>query len=152
VRIGAAVALSIIGGVSQFVATFGQNVNSYQQQIQYVIDPVTGQLTAITTQPNQNMINARQIGAQQISQSLTRLSEEALRDSINIPPTVYIDQGARITVFIKKTRREKRLLQSQRRDVETYLFLSITTIHADSPTGTFERLALPRRFVASIGN
>ena len=101
-RFGAAIALSVIGGVSQFVATLGQNVNSYQQQNQYVLDPVTGQLTAITTQPNQNLINARQIGAQQISQSLTKLSEEALRDSINIPPTVYIDQGARIVVFIKK--------------------------------------------------
>jgi type IV secretion system protein VirB10 len=101
-RFGAAVALSVIGGVSQFVATLGQNVNSYQQQNQYVLDPVTGQLTAVTTLPNQNMINARQIGAQQVSQSLTRLSQEALRDSINIPPTVYIDQGARIVVFIKK--------------------------------------------------
>jgi len=101
-RFGAAIALSVIGGVSQFVATLGQNVNSTQQQTQYVLDPVTGQLTAITVQPNQNVINARQIGAQQISQSLTKLSEEALRDSINIPPTVYIDQGARIVVFIKK--------------------------------------------------
>jgi type IV secretion system protein VirB10 len=101
-RFGAAVALSVIGGVSQFVATLGQNVNSYQQQSQYVLDPLTGQLTAVTTLPNQNLINARQIGAQQISQSLTRLSQEALRDSINIPPTVYVDQGARIVVFIKK--------------------------------------------------
>jgi len=101
-RFGAAIALSVIGGVSQFVATLGQNVNSNQQQSQFVLDPVTGQLTTVTVQPNQNMINARQIGAQQISQSLSRLSEEALRDSINIPPTVHIDQGARITVFIKK--------------------------------------------------
>jgi type IV secretion system protein VirB10 len=101
-RFGAAVALSVIGGVSQFVATLGQNVNSYQQQSQYVLDPLTGQLTAVTTLPNQNLINARQIGTQQVSQSLTRLSQEALRDSINIPPTVYVDQGARIVVFIKK--------------------------------------------------
>jgi type IV secretion system protein VirB10 len=101
-RFGAAAALSVIGGVSQFVATLGQNVNSYQQQNQYALDPFTGQFTAISTLPNQNLINARQIGAQQISQSLTRLSQEALRDSINIPPTVYIDQGARIVVFIKK--------------------------------------------------
>ncbi len=101
-RFGAAVALSVIGGVSQFVATLGQNVNSYQQQSQYALDPLTGQLTAVTTLPNQNLINARQIGAQQVSQSLTRLSQEALRDSINIPPTVYVDQGARIVVFIKK--------------------------------------------------
>ncbi len=101
-RFGAAIALSVIGGVSQFVATLGQNVNSTQQQSQYALDPVTGQLTAITVQPNQNLLTARQIGAQQISQSLTKLSEEALRDSINIPLTVYIDQGARIVVFIKK--------------------------------------------------
>jgi type IV secretion system protein VirB10 len=103
-RFGASIALSVIGGVSQFVATLGQQsqLNNNLQQPQSFIDPVTGLPIAITTQPNQNLLNARQIGAQQVSQSLTRLSEEALRESIRIPPTIYVDQGERIVVFIRK--------------------------------------------------
>jgi len=63
---------------------------------------VTGITTTIQSQPNQNLLNARQIGSQQISQSLTKLAEEALKDSINIPTTIYVDQGTRIVVFVKR--------------------------------------------------
>ena len=63
---------------------------------------MTGITTTIQSQPNQNLLNARQIGSQQISQSLTKLAEEALKDSINIPTTIYVDQGTRIVVFVKK--------------------------------------------------
>lgn len=103
-RFGAAILLSVVGGVSQFVATLGQQsqLNNNQLSNQTYTDPVTGVTTTISTQPNQNLLNARQIGAQQISQSLTKLSEEALKDSINIPPTIHVDQGARIVVFVKK--------------------------------------------------
>lgn len=92
----------MVGGASQFIATLGQQNNGNQQQTQSYIDPVTGLTTAIPAQPNQNLLQARQIGAQQIAQSLTKLSEEALKDSINIPPTIYVDQGTRIVVFVKK--------------------------------------------------
>ena len=103
-RFGASILLSVIGGASQFIATLGQQsqLNNQQNTTQSYTDPVTGITTTITSQPNQNLLNARQIGSQQISQSLTKLSEEALKDSINIPPTIYVDQGTRIVIFVKK--------------------------------------------------
>ncbi|RVC88388.1 conjugal transfer protein, partial [Mesorhizobium sp. M2A.F.Ca.ET.017.03.2.1] len=64
--------------------------------------PQTGQTATIQTQPNQYMQNARQIGAQQVSQSLNRIAEEALRNSINIAPTIHVDQGSRILVFVRR--------------------------------------------------
>ena len=103
-RFGASILLSVIGGASQFIATLGQQsqLNNQQNNTQSFTDPVTGLTTTITSQPNQNLLNARQIGSQQVSQSLTKLSEEALQDSINIPPTIYVDQGTRIGIFVKK--------------------------------------------------
>ena len=100
----ASILLSVIGGASQFIATLGQQsqLNNQQNTTQSYTDPVTGHTTTITSQPNQNLLNARQIGSQQISQSLTKLAEEALKDSINIPTTIYVDQGTRIVVFVKK--------------------------------------------------
>jgi type IV secretion system protein VirB10 len=34
--------------------------------------------------------------------TLNRIAEEALRDSINIPPTIHVDQGSRIMVFVRR--------------------------------------------------
>jgi type IV secretion system protein VirB10 len=103
-RFGASILLSVVGGASQFIATLGQQsqLNNQQNTSQSYTDPVTGITTTIQSQPNQNLLNARQIGSQQISQSLTKLAEEALKDSINIPTTIYVDQGTRIVVFVKK--------------------------------------------------
>jgi type IV secretion system protein VirB10 len=103
-RFGASILLSVVGGASQFIATLGQQsqLNNQQNTAQSYTDPVTGITTTIQSQPNQNLLNARQIGSQQISQSLTKLAEEALKDSINIPTTIYVDQGTRIVVFVKK--------------------------------------------------
>jgi len=103
-RFGASILLSVVGGASQFIATLGQQsqLNNQQNTSQSYTDPLTGITTTIQSQPNQNLLNARQIGSQQVSQSLTKLAEEALKDSINIPTTIYVDQGTRIVVFVKK--------------------------------------------------
>jgi len=100
-RFGAAIMLSLIGGVSQFIAGLGQNQQVQNAPIQ-IVDPVTGQVTTIQSQGNQTLLNARQIGAQTVSQTLTQLAQEALRDSINIPPTVHVDQGTRIMIFVRR--------------------------------------------------
>ena len=103
-RFGASILLSVVGGASQFIATLGQQsqLNNQQNTSQSYTDPVTGITTTVQSQPNQNLLNARQIGSQQVSQTLTKLAEEALKDSINIPTTIYVDQGTRIVVFVKK--------------------------------------------------
>ncbi len=101
-RFGAAIMLSVIGGVAQYVSTLGQSATQATSFSTTTIDPTTGAQTTTTTQPVTTAIQARQIGAQQTAQTLTDLANQALRSSINIPPTVYVDQGARISVFVRR--------------------------------------------------
>jgi type IV secretion system protein VirB10 len=100
-KFGSAILLSLVGGTAQFIANLGQDNQSGQNQSS-TIDPNTGQPVLVQGQPNQNALYARQIGAQQVSMTLNRIAEEALRDSINIPPTIHVDQGSRIMVFVRR--------------------------------------------------
>lgn len=100
-KFGSAILLSLVGGAAQFIANLGQDNQSGQNQYS-TIDPTTGQPVLVQGQPNQNALYARQIGAQQVSMTLNRIAEEALRDSINIPPTIHVDQGSRIMVFVRR--------------------------------------------------
>ncbi|AOO85132.1 type IV secretion system protein VirB10 [Bosea vaviloviae] len=104
-RFGAAVVLSLVGGVSQFLSGYGQSdSNNGNGSTITTTDPVTGVTT--TTQIGANgtnqVLQARQIAAQNVSQTLTNIAQEALKNSINIPPTIHLDQGTRITVFVRR--------------------------------------------------
>jgi type IV secretion system protein VirB10 len=104
-RFGSAIMLSIVGGAAQFLSAYGQNSNGYGNgTVVTTTDPVTGAVTQTQTGVNQNQLSlqAREIAAQNISQTLTNIAEEALRNSINIPPTIYLDQGTRIIVFVRR--------------------------------------------------
>lgn len=105
-RFGSAVMLSLVGGVSQFLSAYGQNTNNITGNgtIITTTDPVTGAVTQTQTGVNQNQLSlqARQIAAQNVSQTLTNIAQDALRNSINIPPTIYLDQGTRIIVFVRR--------------------------------------------------
>ncbi|HEV2575490.1 MAG TPA: type IV secretion system protein VirB10 [Beijerinckiaceae bacterium] len=104
-RFGSAIVLSLVGGASQFLSAYGQNTDGYGNgTVITTTDPVTGVVTQTQTGVNQNQLSlqARQIAAQNISQTLTNIAQEALRNSINIPPTIYLDQGTRIIVFIRR--------------------------------------------------
>ncbi|MER9469766.1 type IV secretion system protein VirB10 [Mesorhizobium sp. M0482] len=100
-RFGSAILLSVVGGATQFIANLGNDQNGSNTNQTYT-DPQTGQTVTVQTQPNQYLQSARQIGAQQVSQSLNRIAEEALRNSINIAPTIHVDQGSRIMVFVRR--------------------------------------------------
>jgi type IV secretion system protein VirB10 len=103
-RFGSAILLSIIGGAAQFLSAYGQNTNNTggNGSIITTTDPVTGVVTQTQTGVNQLNLQARQIAAQNVSQTLTNIAQEALRNSINIPPTIYLDQGTRIIVFVRR--------------------------------------------------
>jgi type IV secretion system protein VirB10 len=104
-RFGSAVMLSLVGGAAQFLSAYGQNTNGYGNgTVITSTDPVTGVVTQTQTGVNQNQLSlqAREIAAQNISQTLTNIAQEALRNSINIPPTIYLDQGTRIIVFVRR--------------------------------------------------
>ena len=100
-KFGSSVMLSLVGGAAQFISGLGQRNNGQTTTVS-TYDPVTGQTTQTQSQANQSVMQARQIGAQQIAQSLTNIAQEALKDSIKIPPTIYVDQGAPIIVFVKR--------------------------------------------------
>ncbi|GLK73640.1 type IV secretion system protein VirB10 [Ancylobacter dichloromethanicus] len=104
-RFGAAIMLSVVGGAAQFLSGYGQNYgNNGTGTIITTTDPVTGAVTQTQTGVNQNQLTlqAQQIAAQNVSQTLTNIAQEALRNSINIPPTIYLDQGSRIIVFVRR--------------------------------------------------
>lgn len=104
-RFGSAILLSVVGGAAQFLSAYGQNTNNTGNgTIITTTDPVTGAVTQTQTGVNQNQLSlqAREIAAQNVSQTLTNIAQEALRNSINIPPTIYLDQGTRIIVFVRR--------------------------------------------------
>jgi type IV secretion system protein VirB10 len=100
-RFGGAALLTITGGVAQFVAALGNLQNS--QPTQFVLDPTTNTLVPISAvTQNQIVANGGQIAAQSMSQGITKMAEMALSNDINIPPTINVDQGTRIIVFVKR--------------------------------------------------
>lgn len=86
-RFGAASVLSIVGGVSSFIAGLNSN----------------GTSSAGTSSSRSSTSNDAQTQAQQtISQTMAEMANTALKDSINIPPTIHVDQGTQIMVFVRR--------------------------------------------------
>ena len=100
-RFGAAILLSVVGGAAQFLSAYGQNSANNNGALTTTTDPVTGIVTQ-TGAPNQLTLQAREIAAQNVSQTLSNIAQDALRNSIAIPPTIYLDQGSRIIVFVRR--------------------------------------------------
>lgn len=47
-------------------------------------------------------LGRRRSAAETVSQTLTGIARDALQDSLSIPPTIHVDQGARIIVFVRR--------------------------------------------------
>ena len=102
-RFGSAILLSIVGGGSQYLAGLGQ-AGGYANRTTSTsaFDPATGLTTTTVTGPDQQSLYARQIAAQQTANTANTLANEALRNSINIPPTIHVDQGTSIAIFVRR--------------------------------------------------
>ena len=85
-RFGSAVLLSIVGGASSFLAGLNSTGNS--------VTTASG----ATTTAQQAQTQAQQTAGQ----TANDLANTALKESINIPPTIYIEQGTRIDVLVKR--------------------------------------------------
>ncbi|MDE1992294.1 MAG: type IV secretion system protein VirB10 [Rhizobiaceae bacterium] len=84
-RFGAAAVLSLVGGVSSFIA--GLNTDG----------------SSSTTSSSSSTASDAQSQAQQtVSQTMAEMANIALKDSINIPPTIFVDQGTQIVVFVRR--------------------------------------------------
>ena len=81
-RFGASAVLSLVGGISSFIA--GLNAD--------------GSSDAASGSSNNGATEAQQT----ISQTMSDMANQALKDSINIPPTIHIDQGSEIMVFVRR--------------------------------------------------
>ena len=86
-RFGSSILLSIVGGGSAFLA----GLNSSGQSV----TAAAGTGTSVGLQ-------AQTQAQQTASQTFSDLANQALKDSIDIPPTIYVDQGTRIVVFVKR--------------------------------------------------
>jgi type IV secretion system protein VirB10 len=47
-------------------------------------------------------LGRRRSAAETVSQTLTGIARDALQDTLSIPPTIHVDQGARIIVFVRR--------------------------------------------------
>lgn len=81
-RFGAASVLSIVGGVSSFIAGLNSNGSS--------------------SSSSSTSDDAQTQAQQTISQTMAEMANTALKDSIDIPPTIHIDQGTQIMVFVRR--------------------------------------------------
>ncbi|MBZ3695493.1 MULTISPECIES: type IV secretion system protein VirB10 [Phyllobacterium] len=84
-RFGASAVLSLVGGVSSFIAGLNSN----------------GSSNAGPGSNGSNNNGATQ-AQQTISQTMSDMANQALKDSINIPPTIHVDQGTQIMVFVRR--------------------------------------------------
>ncbi|MGZ2402946.1 type IV secretion system protein VirB10 [Rhizobium ruizarguesonis] len=83
-RFGAAAVLSMVGGVSSFIAGLNSDGSSS-----------SGASSSTSS-------DAQTQAQQTLSQTMAEMANMALKDSISIPPTIYVDQGTEIMVFVRK--------------------------------------------------
>lgn len=85
-RFGAAILLSVVGGVSSFISGLGSN------------DIDVGS----NNNNSGDAENGEQIARDTLSQTFADLANTALEDSLDIPPTIHVDQGERLFVFVRQ--------------------------------------------------
>lgn len=100
-RFGSAIMLSVIGGAAEYVAALGDTPTSSAQSVS-TVDPVTGAVTTVTTQPSQSAAEARAIAAEKSSAILQEIANEAFKESSKIPPTIYVAQGESVIVYLRR--------------------------------------------------
>jgi type IV secretion system protein VirB10 len=84
-RFGATILLSVIGGVTSYVAGLGGNAT-------------TGTVGNNLTDGQQ----AEQQARQTLSETFSDIANEALKENLKIPPTIFVDQGERIFVYVRQ--------------------------------------------------
>jgi type IV secretion system protein VirB10 len=85
-RFGAAIVLSIVGGASSFLTGLGQATQS------------TTTTSGVQTAAQQ----AQSQSAQTVSQTFADMANSTLKEQMTIPPTINIDQGTPIIVFVRR--------------------------------------------------
>lgn len=100
-RFGSAIMLSVIGGAAEYVSALGDTATESARSIS-TVDPITGAVTTITTEPSRAAAEARSIAAEKSSAILQDIANEAFKESSKIPPTIYVAQGESIIVYLRR--------------------------------------------------
>ena len=100
-RFGSAIMLSVIGGAAEYVSALGDSATESARSIS-TVDPITGAVTTITTEPSRTAAEARSIAAEKSSAILQDIANEAFKESSKIPPTIYVAQGESIIVYLRR--------------------------------------------------
>jgi type IV secretion system protein VirB10 len=101
-RFGSAIVLSIVGGAAEYLSALADPSGGRRQETITRVNPITGEVTTITIDPERTEEEARQIAIERSASTMTELAKEAFEDSRNIPPTIYVDQGTSVTVFVRR--------------------------------------------------
>ena len=101
-RYGNAIMLSVVGGVSEYLSSLADDSSDSQQRQVTTVDPETGRSITVTYGGYGSQRDARSIAFDKSSTALQQLAQEAFRDSQNIPPTIYVDQGTPVVVFVRR--------------------------------------------------
>jgi type IV secretion system protein VirB10 len=80
-RFGAAILLSIVGGTASYLTGYGSQAASGNSN---------------------DADNAEEIARNTIAQTFSDMANQALGDSLRIPPTISVSQGERIFVFVRQ--------------------------------------------------
>lgn len=108
-RFGSAILLTALTGGAQLLAQPNVNVRRNRNRgpiTTTFIDPKTGQQTTTTTYPDDDSddisANLGQKGAQLMAEGFAQVAQEALKGTVNIQPTISINQGTPISIFVKR--------------------------------------------------
>lgn len=103
-RYGSAILLSAISAGGQILASTdtSSSLNSGPVTTTYV-DPKTNEVRTVTTRPSIDMgANMAAKGAAVAAQTFAQVAGEALKGSLNIPPTITINQGTPVAIFVRR--------------------------------------------------
>ena len=102
-RFGAASVLSLISAGTQIIAASGSRQSTSGTRISSIPDPnYPGQSITITA-PTDSGVTGSDLalqGAALAVQNFTQIAQEALKAQINIQPTITINQGTPVAIFV----------------------------------------------------
>lgn len=98
-RFGPPALLTMVGGFAQYVAALGDDNDN---QNVTVIDSATGNVISVPSNNNASGDNPKQIAAETVAAGIQQMAAEAFKDSNSIQPTIHVDQGAEINVFVTR--------------------------------------------------
>ncbi|WP_237143605.1 type IV secretion system protein VirB10 [Phyllobacterium zundukense] len=98
-RFGPPALLTMVGGFAQYVAALGDDNDNQNVTI---IDSSTGNVISVPSNNNSSGENPKQIVSETVAAGIQQMAAEAFKDSNSIQPTIDINQGAEINVFVTR--------------------------------------------------